>query len=134
PVGRAAARRLRDRLRADAPQPAARRRRRGRSVAAVRALVERDAARGRGSRGAGVSDRQLLAADRAGRLRATVASRSCRLAKPRRGPVELVVVDAGVPQVSAHASVATLELREDAAHRLGRRAADPAYPLTLFLR
>src|SRR5438874_1471632 len=72
-LGRAASDRLRDGLCAHAPDAPACGSRRRRSAAAVRSLVDRHAARSGGHRRPRLPDRHLLAADRAGRLRAPLA-------------------------------------------------------------
>src|SRR4051794_13009407 len=48
--------------------------------------------------------------------------------------LELLVTDAGGAEVRLDAAVSSLELREHAEHRVGRRRRDPADPLALRFR
>jgi len=54
-------------------------------------------------------------------------------AESRAGSLELVLAHAGMAQVALDASVAALELLEDAGHRGGGRLRDPSQPFELRL-
>src|SRR5256885_312148 len=133
---RAPADRLCAGLRAPAPHSAARGGGRRRSAPAVRSPLDRHAAGGRSYRGPRLPDRQLLAADRARRLRAPLAAggQTGLSAKPRRREPEVLVAQACAAQELRRSSIAALELVEDSYHRLRRRPRDAAEPLQLRLR